>query len=163
MTLKKAKAENLPEDTVCRTLPVDIARRAKLAVGVAALLSACLIYLSWRSDRINLCLWSGDAGLTPAVDFLRASLGSLDPGSFVKNSLPDGLYCAAYILIMDSVWERSRKALRIFMALLIPAVAIIHEILQYFNVVAGTFDPIDLICYSLPALIYLLILKNHHY
>lgn len=162
MTFSKEKIEYLPENTVCNTPPANAMRRIKFAIGVIVLLCACFIYLCWRSDRINLYVWSGNIGLSSVIDFLRTNIGSFNPGTFVKNSLPDGLYCVAYILIMDCIWENTRRRTRIFMTLLIPAVAIVHEILQYFNVVSGTFDSFDLLCYSLPVLVYLLLLRNHH-
>ncbi|MCM1076361.1 MAG: hypothetical protein NC411_03265 [Bacteroides sp.] len=123
------------------------------------LIGGCLIYLSWRSEHTNLYIWCRSAGLNFFLDCLRTSVGTYDPGAFVTESLPDGLFCAAYVLVMDCIWDRSGGVMRVLMILLMPAVAVIHEILQYFGVVSGTFDPIDLACYVVPPLTYIIILR----
>lgn len=129
--------------------------RLKLAVGVGLLLSGCLIYLTWRSEDIRLHTWCSWVGLKPLITYLRSTLGSLTPGKFITFSLPDGLFCAAYILIMDAIWAKSKPLFRLTMALLMPAIAVIHETLQAFHLAGGTFDAIDLLCYLLPALVFI--------
>lgn len=138
-------------------------RIVKLTFGIILLLCGCLIYLTWRSRETNICLWSETIGLRSVIDFLRMRLGDYNPGNFVKHSLPDGLYCCAYILIMDSVWQDSWTFLRLLLVLLIPAIAIAHEIMQYFMIVSGTFDPMDLLCYFIPPLTYLIIMLLYRY
>ena len=127
----------------------------KLTIGLTLLICGCIIYISWRSEQINLYLWGEKIGLGEPIYLLRSNLGQTNPGTFVKNSLPDGLYCAAYILIMDCIWENENK-LRIFMTSIVPVIAITHEILQYFNLMSGTFDIADVICYCIPSITYLI-------
>lgn len=78
---------------------------------------------------------------------------------YTKFSLPDGLYCVAYILIVDAVWH-NEKAKRHWIVALIPVIAIVNEIFQYFGVANGTFDWYDLISYATPLFLYL-ILTNY--
>ncbi len=131
-------------------------RSLKFLAGTASLLAGCLIYLSWRDENIRLYVWSQKIGLGFIPEWLHSYIGKTDPGAFVRNSLPDGLYCMAYMLIMDALWERESLPLRMAMALLIPALAIIHEILQCLRLVPGTFDTADLLCYIIPVLTYLI-------
>lgn len=141
----------------------DSAKRTlKFIVGVLLLVLGCMIYLSWRSERTNIYLWCRSAGLDFFLDFLRANVGTYRPATFVTESLPDGLFCAAYMFVMDSIWDRSRLALRLFMVLFMPTVAIVHEILQRFGLMTGTFDPMDLVCYALPPFIYILIIVTDY-
>lgn len=134
----------------------------KLFSGITFLLLGCMIYFSWRNEHTNLYVWCKDIGMGFIPDFLHASIGKTDPGSFIRNSLPDGLYCSAYVLIMDYVWQQSRLSLRVTMTLLIPLVAVIHEILQYFKIISGTFDMTDIVCYVIPVLTYLLYIISQY-
>lgn len=145
----------MPAVNSCHRPSFPLRRSLRLFIGVVLLLAGCLIYFSWRDEHINLCVWTNEIGFGFLIEFLHTTIGRIEPGSFVRDSLPDGLYCLAYILIMDCVWERSKLSLRVLMAMLIPLLAIIHEILQCCGVVAGTFDTADLFCYLLPVLTYL--------
>lgn len=136
---------------------------SRLVIGLILLLCGCMIYVAWRSEQTNICQWIEKIGAGFLIDFLHATVGRLEPGSFVRNNLPDGLYCGAYIFIIDFIWTRSPIAARIFMALLIPLVAIAHEIMQGLGFMPGTFDYLDLLCYALPVILYIIILliKQH--
>lgn len=74
---------------------------------------------------------------------------------FVRYSLPDGLYSAAYIFIMDAIWYNDNGIQKYAIASFMPFIATCNEVLQYFGLVKGTFDIYDLMCYTLPLLIYL--------
>jgi len=78
--------------------------------------------------------------------------------AFVRFSLPDGLYCASYVLLMDAVWQESGKV-KYFAVAFIPLVAMIHELCQFVGLARGTFDAADLFCYALPLFLYFIILK----
>ena len=73
----------------------------------------------------------------------------------MKFSLPDGMYCAAYILMIDAIWHNDKGIIKDFIISLIPIVAISSEIFQCFGLFKGTFDVYDLICYAVPPLIYM--------
>lgn len=126
-----------------------------MLLGSFALLCGIAIYLIWRSQNINIYIWCENIGLGSILSDLRGSLGKIQMGDFFCNSLPDGLYCIAYILISDSIWEKEKRWLRILVSSIIPLMAVIHETLQAFGAVRGTFDTLDLMCYSLPLIIYI--------
>lgn len=128
-----------------------------MVLGILLLLIGISIYLLFRSETITLYRWFASAGMKEAIDTLRESVRHWDIPAFVRFSLPDGLYCASYILLMDAVWKKSRHSLRLVAASLIPLVAIAHELLQAAGLARGTFDWSDLLCYSLPLLLYYLL------
>ena len=47
--------------------------------------------------------WTYSLGLGTVVDMLRSGIGCHYPGDFAVYTLPDALYCLAYVLIM--MWE----------------------------------------------------------
>lgn len=143
---------------ICQSKLTHVSTRQIIQVilGVILLIGGCIIYIVWRSEDTNLNVWCRIAGLDFLIDYLRVNLEIYDPGTFVRNSLPDGLYCGAYILIMDGIWSNSVMWKRICMALLMPVVALVHEMLQLFGMMSGTFDSIDMLCYSAPVVLYIL-------
>ena len=94
-------------------------------------------------------------GFADMIDSLRHAVQNWNITEWVRYSLPDGLYCAAYILIIDAVWHNDNRIIKYFIISIVPVITIVSEILQYFELVKGTFDIYDLVCYSLPTFIYI--------
>ena len=126
---------------------------SQIVWGVMLLLCGCAIYLLFRSQSIHLYQWAVVAGLSSTLDVLRQGVQHWQISDFVRFSLPDGLYCASYILLMDAVWKGGKTS-RYLAVSLIPLVAITHELLQGIGLVRGTFDICDLLCYAAPLLVY---------
>ena len=133
----------------------DLKVTSKIVLGVYFLVFGCTIYLLFRSKSLNIYRWCISIGLSDTIDTLRHAVQYWYVSDIVKFSLPDGLYCAAYILLIDAIWNNDNCFAKYFIISLIPIVTIISEILQYFGIVVGTFDIYDLICYVLPPLIYI--------
>lgn len=128
----------------------------QIICGLALLFMGCVIYLLLRSETIALNRWGAAIGINTLIAPLRSAAQPLTIPDFVRYSLPDGLYCAAYILIMDAVWKGGKPS-RVIASSLVPAIAVAHESLQGLGIVKGTFDTTDLLSYSLPLFIYLII------
>lgn len=122
--------------------------------GCLLLLAGCAMYLLFRSDTIRLYRWVKAAVGTAWLDGLRETTLGCDLPHFVRYSLPDGLWCAAYVLIVSGIWGKERGMASHIAVSLIPVVAIVHEFLQGAGVVRGSFDPADLLCYGLPLAVY---------
>lgn len=131
----------------------NIGIASEVILGVLFLMCGCFIYLLFRSENINLYQWCSSIGLTNSIEQLRNRVSDYQVSEFARFSLPDGLYCASYILVIDALWH-NEKIMRRWIVALIPAIALLNEILQFFGVVNGTFDWYDLICYSTPLLLY---------
>ncbi len=124
-------------------------------MGVLFLASGSAIYLLFRSKALNIYQWCSALGLSSMIDSLRNCVQDWNISEFVKFSLPDGLYCAAYILIIDAIWNNDKRIIKNIIISLVPFVAISNEVLQYFELVKGTFDIYDLTCYAIPPLAYM--------
>ena len=127
-------------------------------LGVLFLACGCAIYLLFRSTSLNIYQWCCALGLSSPIDTLREQVQTWSISEFIKYSLPDGLYCAAYILIIDAIWHKDDTLVKYLIISIIPLVTIGSELLQYLGMVQGTFDIFDLICYSMPPMIYVLTL-----
>ncbi len=128
---------------------------AKMSLAVMMLLCGSGIYLLFRSKSLNIYKWCSELGFSNNIDSMRFVANNWDVSELVKFSLPDGLYCAAYILTMDVIWNKEngwKKHIAIF---LVPFITICSEVLQYFGFVKGTFDYCDLVCYAIPPITYL--------
>lgn len=132
----------------------------KIVIGLFLLYCGCCIYLLFRIETINLYQWCSKVGLFGFVNSLRYTVFGWPVPDFVKYSLPDGLYCSAYILLMDAIWDKHNGFVKYFFLSIVPVMSIVIEILQYYEVVKGTFDIYDLLCYSVPVLFYVFIKKR---
>lgn len=127
---------------------------SKIVLGATLLIVGCSIYLLFRSKSLNLYQWCSTLGLSTVIDDARFCVQDWYIPNFIKFSLPDGLYVAAYILIMDYIWQDDENFIKHIVISSVPLFTIISEILQYFKLVKGTFDNIDLIFYTFPLVAY---------
>lgn len=134
--------------------------RYEVILSIVFLVCGCAIYLLFRSKSLNIYQWCMLLGLSDTIDSLRYAVQHWNITAWVKYSLPDGLYCAAYILIIDAIWMNYNRLIKYIIISLVPIVTISSELLQYFGLVKGTFDVYDLICYSIPPIIYLIYTCN---
>ena len=126
----------------------------KVLLAVLFLTSGCCIYLFFRSKNLNIYQWSVSLGISDIVDSCRRYVQDYSIPDFVRFSLPDGLYCAAYILLMDVIWSKEKCFAKYFIMSLVPVITIASEFLQYVGLLRGTFDALDLVCYTTPPLVY---------
>jgi hypothetical protein len=83
----------------------------------------------------------------------------------VRNYIPDGLWAYALISSVLIIWDRKINILWITICIIM---FLLFELFQYFEILDGTWDVIDIITYfvfSFLALItnkYILLLNNHH-
>lgn len=131
---------------------------AKITLAVMTLLCGSGIYLLFRSKSLNIYKWCSALGFSNNIDSMRFVANNWNVSEFVKFSLPDGLYCAAYMLTMDVIWNKENGWIKHVAIFLVPFITISSEVLQYFGFVKGTFDYCDLVCYAIPPIIYLLLI-----
>lgn len=123
--------------------------------GMSILMVGCCIYLLFRSKTLNIYHWCSVLGLSDTIDNYRQITMLWNIPDFIRFSIPDGLYCTAYLVLMDIVWGDDSRWIKYLVLGIIPVVTIGSELLQYIGWVPGTFDVSDLICYSIPPLAYL--------
>lgn len=134
---------------------LHIMAQQKAALGISFLVCGCAIYLLFRSKTLNIYHWCATLGFSSAIDTLRLWVQNCNVPNFVKFCLPDGLYSAAYILLIDAIWHKEKGIMKDIIISLVPIVTISSELLQIFGIIRGTFDLYDLLCYTFPPLVYL--------
>ena len=124
----------------------------QILLGVLFLFYGCVIYLLFRSKTLYIYRWCLSLGISDYIDYCRYLVKDYPISDFIRFCLPDGLYCAAYILFIDAIWRNDNKYIKYSLLSFVPIITISSEVLQYFNAVPGTFDIVDLICYMIPPL-----------
>lgn len=84
----------------------------------------------------------------------ESQVANLELPNWIVFNLPDGLWLLAYLLVVDVVWGFRLSCQSVLWLSVLPVVAIGSEVLQHFNIVIGTFDPLDLISYSLSVIVF---------
>lgn len=105
----------------------------------APLIIGCLIYILYRTDTLLYNKLLGNL-FTPIAS----------PNTFLQRilvfSLPDGLWAMSYTMLIFHL--RNDKTLKtLIWSIIIPIIGILSEISQYYSLIPGTFDIIDLIMY----------------
>ena len=126
----------------------------KVLLAVLFLACGCCIYLLFRNKSLNIYQWCVSLGVSDIVDSYRCYVQDCSIPDFVRYSLPDGLYSASYILLMDAIWSEGKCFTKYVIVSLVPVITIASEILQYVGLLRGTFDVSDMVCYTTPALVY---------
>ena len=93
---------------------------------------------------------------------IRKSINFELPNWFVFN-LPDGLWIFSYTFMMLKIWNYKFTIKSLFWILLMPLIAITSEFLQYFHILCGTFDLLDLIFYLLGTSLPLLLTNRRNF
>ena len=103
------------------------------------LIMGCLIYVLFRTDSLiyNRLLGNIFTPLTSPVTFLE---------KVIVFSLPGGLWAMSYTLLIFHI-RRDKTFSTIIWSFIIPIVGIVSEISQFYQLVPGTFDLMDLIMY----------------
>ena len=118
-------------------------RIATIVLSFSALFMGGGLYLLCRSERLVMFDWCKTIGIYPFIQQLRPK-GNFD--SWLVYSLPDGLWLFSYIILVGAIWAIDmRKSLLCSIPMII--IAIGSELLQLPQIIRGTFDMMDLLCY----------------
>jgi hypothetical protein len=118
----------------------------KLLIGTMSIFLGGMIYVLFRKDSLLMFHWFDFIGCLQIIEHLRAHsvyLIKLLP-SWVIYSLPTGLWLFGGILLFSSIWGKI-VYVKIIWITLFALVAIGSELGQYFGLVRGTYDLMDLI------------------
>ncbi len=135
-------------------LPSEKALQVWGAMGF--LLIGGIIYLLSRPTTLILFRVPHLLGWSNTIERLRESM-SISLPEWVVFNLPDALWAGAYIMTIDSVTQKSSTQVRLVSASIVPTIGVVSEFLQAFSLLPGTFDPLDLLSYATPYIIYILI------
>ena len=126
----------------------------QIALGVMLFGIGGFIYLAFRSTSLKMFEWCRQLGVYNYILQIRNALHSINLNDFFLFSLPDGLWVTAYIIIVDFIWCKNCR-MQLLWGCLLPVVGLCSELLQGLGFVNGTFDVMDILCYTIPYIIYL--------
>lgn len=138
-------------------------RKAEFLLALVLMLVGGMVYILFRPRTILLFIVLDTMGLGGMIDQWRMSVNPCALPDFVVYSLPNGLWVTSYVLVIDVAFRDSPVATRLRWASVIPVLGVVSELLQVVGVVPGTFDWADLLCYAVPYLVYLIIIKTKRY
>lgn len=119
-----------------------------------------LIYLGFRDKSLTMFNWVNHIGLNDAISSFRqeCSVYKLEIPNWVVYSLPDGLWTYSFTSSICLIWEKKNKIYWMFFPFII---GVGLEVLQFFNIVSGTFDIVDLAVSLIAFVLSILILKSY--
>lgn len=132
-------------------------RVSHVILSFTILIIGGLIYLGCRDKSLLMFKWFEYLGISKVVDTFRSYIYSDGVYGWVKNSLPDGLWLFSYMFLIDAIWNGTKSRNSYMFLFILPFFAILSEFLQYFCILPGTFDWIDLASYLLAILLYITI------
>ena len=103
------------------------------------------IYIIFREENLLMFSWFDSLGLYSLVDYLRLNFSKYNIPNFILYSYPDGVWIYSFVSLMIVIWDRAKSNMRFFWFAIAPILGISAEIYQYFNILPGTYDPLDLI------------------
>ena len=115
------------------------------------------IYWTSRTKNINIYHWI-EARYIPEPPVLLSEIIESSPQWFIYN-LPDLLWVFSFTSFLLIIWNKKISKKNCYYIIFPLIFAIIHEISQYFSIIDGTFDPIDLIFYLFGSFTSILLLK----
>lgn len=128
---------------------IEIQRTLLVHVCLPTLMGA-FIYILFRKDTLLVFEWLDAMGMTPLVLEIRAitlPVKQLFP-AFVLYSIPDGIWVYSATALFGMIWNDSpciwQRTFWIFLPLVTSVTA---EILQFLNIVQGTFCALDILAY----------------
>jgi len=112
-----------------------------IIISALALFTGGMIYILFRSSEIVFFSWIRAIGFENWFNLARNSSLTSSPEvpEWIVYSLPNGLWAFAYALLITIIWSGSKTWLRYLWLASIPLLVLGYEILQYSNIIPGTF------------------------
>ena len=129
----------------------------KIILSFIILIIGGLIYVGCREKSLLMFDWFQQLGINNEIDTFRGFVNSDGIYGWVKNSLPDGLWLFAYMFLVDAIWNGSKSISSYIFIYSLPFFALLSEFLQYFGLVPGVFDWIDVVSYLFAIVLFIFI------
>ncbi len=102
------------------------------------------IYIGFRSESLLLFQWIEHLGGIHLVTELRALTTEISLPNWVIYSLPDALWLYAFTYSILLIWEKQMHQISLGWLAIVFILGIGNELGQFYGIIPGTFDPIDL-------------------
>lgn len=101
--------------------------------------------------------WFDAIGISNEIDGLRRLFQGEGIYGWVKYSLPDGLWAFSYMFLVDAIWNGSRSKSSFIFIYSLPVIALLSEFFQYFGLLPGVFDWVDVASYLFAIILFVII------
>ena len=132
-------------------------RIVKVILSFAILIIGGFIYVGFRDKSLLMFTWFEQLGVGGEVDAIRGLVNSEGVYGWVKNSLPDGLWLFAYMFLVDAIWNGSKLISSYIFIYSLPFFALLSEFFQYFGLLQGVFDWVDVASYLFAIILFVII------
>ncbi|SIT72900.1 hypothetical protein SAMN05216526_1759 [Ectothiorhodosinus mongolicus] len=136
-------------------------RWAAMVISATLMLFGGLIYITYRDHSLLMFRWFDVLGVDAWVAGLGDQILNLysPPNAWFVYSLPNLLWLISGVLLFEAIWGRIASRQKVIWVSAFCMVAIGAELLQWVNIVPGTFDVHDLWPMVLVYLAYLAVVK----
>lgn len=131
-------------------------RATKVMLSLVILLLGGLVYVIYRDKSLLMFDWFNAIGVGNEIDGLRRLFEGEGIYGWVKYSLPDGLWIFSYMFLVDAIWNGSKSISSFIFIYSLPIFALLSEFLQYFGLLPGVFDWIDVASYLFAILLFVI-------
>ena len=132
-------------------------RATKAMLSLVILLLGGLVYVIYRDKSLLMFDWYDALGISNEIDGLRSLFQGEGIYGWVKYSLPDGLWAFSYMFLVDTIWNGTKSLCSYIFVYSLPTLALLSEFLQYFGLVPGVFDWMDVASYLFAILLFVTI------
>ncbi len=129
-----------------------------VAAGVFMLMIGGMVYLLCRPNTVLVNHVVYVMRLDNLFVDMRQWMQLHPMSNLLVYCLPAGLWAASYVTLVHAFSSRLTKTERLIFASMMPLAGIVSELLQGVGFIPGTFDPIDIVCYATPYLLYMMVL-----
>lgn len=117
--------------------------KIEFIIAISCFLIGLYIYLSCRPTTLLIFNWLDTLGLSKYIAIIH---NKFNLPYFIKFSIPFALWVLGYLFLIKVIWRNSTSLVQYIWFGCVPIIAIIAELAQYFHIISGTFDTVDLIC-----------------
>lgn len=107
------------------------------------------IYIIFRTETLIMFHWLKYLTFSDEINIIKNFRTVYSFPSWFIYNLPDALWIFSYTGISLEIWKHSITRQNIFWIFSIPIIAVLSEFLQFFKIVPGTFDFLDVTFYLL--------------
>lgn len=126
-------------------------------LSLVILLLGGLIYIIFRDKSLLMFNWFDAIGIGNEIDGLRRLFQGEGIYGWVKYSLPDGLWAFSYMFLVDAIWNGSKLISSYIFIYSLPFFALLSEFFQYFGLLPGVFDWVDVASYLFAIILFVII------
>lgn len=128
-------------------------------LAIALFICACYIYVGYRTSDMILYTWLHIDFQNMLFELIRSHKLGL-PNWMIYN-MPDALWLLSYLLLLDLIWIE-KSIIKICFLSIVPCFAFGIEIFQFYGLIEGTGDYLDLLSYTFALVVYRFIVKLKH-